>query len=113
MLTFRTRKSKKNKNLPLCTARASKEVRLPKTLHTIRVEAFINCAALPELALPPSLKHSESFLGLHCLQEASQVARHKWQGIFAEESAFAICPDMRWPPWLHMIPDTGYISGSA
>ena len=23
----------------------------------------------------------------------------------------AICPDLKWPPWLHMIPDVGYISG--
>ena len=31
----------------------------------------------------------------------------------AEENAFAICPAMRWPPWLHMIPDIGYVSGLA
>ena len=29
------------------------EVRLPYTLHTIRVKAFMNRAALPELAIPP------------------------------------------------------------
>ena len=29
------------------------EVRLPYTLQTIRVKAFMNCAALPELAIPP------------------------------------------------------------
>ena len=34
-------------------------------------------------------------------------AGHKWGGVYAEENAFAICPNMRWPPWLHMIPDTG------
>ena len=39
--------------------------------------------------------------------------RHKWRGVYAEENAFAICPDMRWPPWLHMVPDTGYVSGLA
>ena len=25
--------------------------------------------------------------------------------VYAEENAFAICPAMKWPPWLHMIPD--------
>ena len=32
------------------------KVFLPATLHTIRVKAFMNCAALVELAIPPSLK---------------------------------------------------------
>ena len=29
----------------------------------------------------------------------------------SSQAAFAICPDMRWPPWLHMIPDMGYTPG--
>ena len=33
-----------------------KEVHLPRTLHTIRVKVFMNCAVLPELALSLSLK---------------------------------------------------------
>ena len=33
-----------------------REVLLPATLHTIRVKAFMNCAAPVELAIPPSLK---------------------------------------------------------
>ena len=93
-----------------------KEVRLPKTLHTIRVKAFMNCAALPELAIPPSLKYIASRAFLDCTAFKRPVklpGRHKWRGVYAEENAFAICPDMRWPPWLHMIPDTGYISGLA
>ena len=93
-----------------------KEVRLPKTLHTIRVKAFMNCAALPELAIPPSLKYIASRAFLDCTAFKRLVklpGRHKWRGVYAEENAFAICPDMRWPPWLHMIPDTGYVSGLA
>ena len=93
-----------------------KEVRLPKTLHTIRVKAFMNCAALPELAIPPSLKYIASRAFLDCTAFKRLVklpGRRKWRGVYAEENAFAICPDMRWPPWLHMIPDTGYISGLA
>ena len=39
----------------LFTMRASLKF-VPKTLHTIRVKAFMNCAALPELAFPPSLE---------------------------------------------------------
>ena len=35
----------------------------------------------------------------------------RWHGVYAEENAFAICPAMKWPPWLHMIPDMGYIPG--
>ena len=52
-----------------------KEVRLPKTLHTIRVKAFMNCTALPELAAPPSLKYTASRAFLDCFQEAGQAAR--------------------------------------
>ena len=92
------------------------EIRLPKTLHTIRVKAFMNCAALPELAIPPSLKYIASRAFLDCTAFKRLVklpGRHKWRGVYAEENAFAICPNMRWPPWLHMIPDTGYVAGLA
>ena len=92
------------------------EVSLPPTLHTIRVKAFMNCAALPELAIPPSLRYigSRAFLDCAALRRLVNLpGRHKWRGICAEENAFAICPGMRWPPWLHMIPDTGYVSGLA
>ena len=93
-----------------------KEVSLPMTLHTIRVKAFMNCAALPELAIPPSLKYIASRAFLDCTAFRRLVklpGRRKWRGVYAEENAFALCPDMRWPPWLHMIPDTGYVSGLA
>ena len=93
-----------------------KEVSLPMTLHTIRAKAFMNCAALPELAIPPSLKYIASRAFLDCTAFRRLVklpGRHKWRGVYAEENAFAICPDMRWPPWLHMIPDTGCVSGLA
>ena len=91
-------------------------VRLPYTLHTIRVEAFMNCAALPELAIPPSLHCVASRAFLDCTALCRLVklpGKHKWRGIYAEENAFAICPAMRWPPWLHMIPDSGYSPGLA
>ena len=92
------------------------EIRLPKTLHTIRVKAFMN-AALPELATPLSLLEytaSRAFLDCTAFKRLVKLpGRHKWQGVYAEENAFAICPNMRWPPWLHMIPDTGYVSGLA
>ena len=26
-----------------------------------------------------------------------------WRGTYAEENAFALCPAMRWPQWLHMV----------
>ena len=91
-----------------------REVLLPPTLHTIRVKAFMNCAALVELAIPPSLKYigSRAFLGRTAFKRLAKMpGRHKWRGVYAEENAFAICPDMRWPPWLHMIPDMGYTPG--
>ena len=93
-----------------------REVSLPPTLHTIRVKAFMNCAALPELAIPPSLRYiaSRAFLDCTALRKLVKLpGRHKWRGIYAEENAFAICPEMRWPPWLHMIPDTGHVPGLA
>ena len=39
---------------------------LPTTLHTIRVKAFMNCAALVELAIPPSLRYIGSRAFLDC-----------------------------------------------
>ena len=91
-----------------------REVLLPTTLHTIRVKAFMNCAALIGLAIPPSLRYigSRAFLDCTALKRLAKMpGKHKWRGVYAEENAFAICPDMRWPPWLHMIPDMGYTSG--
>ena len=91
-----------------------REVLLPTTLHTIRVKAFMNCAALVELAILPSLRYIGSRAFLDCTvfrRLAKMPGRHKWRGVYAEENAFAICPAMRWPPWLHMIPDMGYTPG--
>ena len=87
---------------------------LPATLHTIRVKAFMNCAALVELAIPPSLKYIGSWAFLDCTALRRLVkmpGTRKWRGVYAEENAFAICPAMKWPPWLHMIPDMGYTPG--
>ena len=91
-----------------------REVLLPATLHTIRVKAFMNCAALVELAIPPSLKYigSRAFLDCTALRRLVKMpGTRKWRGVYAEENAFAICPAMKWPPWLHMIPDMGYTPG--
>ena len=74
----------------------------------------MNCAALVELAIPPSLRYIGSGAFLDCTafkRLAKMPGKHKWRGVYAEENAFAICPDMRWPPWLHMIPDMGYTPG--
>ena len=71
----------------------------------------MNCAALIELAIPPSLRYigSRAFLDCTALKRLAKMpGKHKWRGVYAEENAFAICPDMGWPPWLHMIPDMGY-----
>ena len=91
-----------------------RDVLLPTTLHTIRVKAFMNCAALVELAIPPSLRYigSRAFLDCTALKRLAKMpGKHKWRGVYAEENAFAICPAMRWPPWLHMIPDMGHTPG--
>ena len=94
-----------------------REVRLPYSVHTIRVKAFMNCAALPELAIPPSLHYiaSRAFLDCASLRRLAKLPgqRTTWRGTYAEENAFAICPAMRWPQWLHMVPDQGYVSGLA
>ena len=87
-----------------------REVLLPTTLHTIQVKAFMNCAALVELAIPPSLRYIGSRAFFDCTvfsRLAKMPGRHKWRGVYAEENAFASCPAVRWPPWLHMIPDMG------
>ena len=53
--------------------------------------AFLDCTALRRLVKMPRTR--------------------RWRGVYAEENAFAICPAMKWPPWLHMIPDMGYTPG--
>ena len=81
-----------------------------------RVKAFMNCEALPELAIPPSLRYiaSRAFLDCTALRRLVKLpGRHKWREVNAEENPFATCPGMRWPPWLHVIPDTGYVAGLA
>ena len=91
-----------------------REVLLPTTLHQIRVKAFMNCASLVELAIPPTLKYigSRAFLDCTALRRLIKMrGARRWRGVYAEENAFAICPDIYWPPWLHMIPDMGYTSG--
>ena len=91
-----------------------REVFLPTTLHTIRVKAFMGCAALAELAIPPALKYigSRAFLDCTALRRLVKMpGTRRWRGVYAEENAFAICPAMKWPPWLHMIPDMGYTPG--
>ena len=91
-----------------------REVFLPTTLHTIQVKAFMSCAALVELAIPPALKDigSRAFLECTALRRLVKMpGTRRWRGACAEENAFAICPAMKWPPWLHMIPDMGYTPG--
>ena len=91
-----------------------KEILLPATLHTIRVKAFMNCAALAELAIPPALKYIGSRAFLDCTVLCRLVKKpstRRWHWVYAEENAFAICPELRWPPWLRMIPDMGFTPG--
>ena len=62
-----------------------REVRLPYSVHTIRVKAFMNCAALPELAFPPSLHYIASRAFLDCtslrrLTQSSQAERPRGGG---------------------------------
>ena len=95
-----------------CTS--PREVFLPTALHTIRIKAFMSCAALVELAIPPTLKYigSRAFLDCTALRRLVRMpGTRRWRGVYAEENAFAICPAMKWQPWLHMIPDMGYTPG--
>ena len=74
----------------------------------------MNCAAPVELAIPPSLRYigSGAFLDCTALKKLAKLpGKHKWRGVYAEENAFAICPAIRWPLWLHMIPDMGHTPG--
>ena len=76
-------------------------IMLPYTLQTIHSKAFMNCAALQELAIPPSLHlHClQSLLGLHVLRGCARMPgkRTTWRGTYAEETAFALCPGWRLP----------------
>ena len=93
------------------------DVRLPYTVPTIHVKAFMNCAALQELAIPPSLHYmaSRAFLDCTVLRRIMKMPaqRFTWRGTYAEENAFALCPVMGWPQWLHMIPDLGCVTDLA
>ena len=94
-----------------------RDVRRPYTVHTIHVKAFMDCVALPGLAIPPSLHYiaSRAFLDCTVFRRRAKLPgqRATWRGTYAEENAFALCPAMRWPQWLHMIPDMGYVSELA
>ena len=65
-----------------------------------------------------------SWLGLRSLgmERGAPLAAPEWPSgcTFPEvelprgqssQAAFAICPALQWPPWLHMIPDMGYTPG--
>ena len=59
----------------------------------LKRKAFMNCAALVELAIPPLLKYigSRAFLDCTALKRLAKMpGRHKWRGVYAEENAFAI-----------------------
>ena len=74
----------------------------------------MSCAALVELAIPPALKYigSRAFLDCTALRRLVKMpGTRRWRGVYAEENAFAICPAIKWPLWLHMIPDMGYTPG--
>lgn len=77
----------------------------------------MNCAVLKEIAIPPSLLYiaSRAFLDCTLLGRITKLPgkRTTWRGTYAEENAFELCPALRWPPWLHMIPDLGYITDLA
>ena len=82
------------KSVDLCNTMIE-EVFLPTTLHTIRVKAFMSCAALVELAIPPALKYigSGAFLDCTALRRLVKMpGTRRWRGVYAEENAFAICP---------------------
>ena len=81
---------------------------------TLRVKAFMSCAALVELPIPPALKYigSRAFLDCTALRRLVKMpGTRRWRGVYAQENAWAICPAMKWPLWLHMIPDMGYTPG--
>ena len=74
----------------------------------------MSCAALVELAIPPALKYigSRAFLDCTALRRLVKMpGTRRWRGVYAEENGFAICPAIKWPLWLHMIPDMGYTPG--
>ena len=78
-----------------------------------RAKSFLPvCQHLEAKALKRRYTGSRAFLDCTALKRLAKMpGKHKWRGVYAEENAFAICPDVRWPPWLHMIPDMGYTSG--
>ena len=84
-----------------------REVRLPYSV----VKAFMNCAALPELAIPPSLHYiaSRAFLDCALFHRLTKLPgqRTTWRGTYAEENAFALCPAHGSGPGLCVRPRLG------
>ena len=72
-------------NLPVQILPSLREVLLPTTLHTIRVKAFMNCAALVELAIPPSPRYIGS-RGLSWIALSLEGLPRCQEGINGEES---------------------------
>ena len=105
-------------------------LKLTRDFHVLGAHACDNCHLLKKADISNTkIEEIQEFTFVHCtiafvksvchphsipLRRLVKLpGRHKRRGIYAEENAFAICPAMRWPSWLHMIPDAGHVSGSA
>ena len=83
---------------------------LPKHFVAIGAHACDSCQLLKSVDLCNTM--IEEILDCTALRRLVKMpGTRKWRGVYAEENAFAICPAMKWPLWLHMIPDMGYTPG--
>ena len=96
---------------PLCKVKLVRRKRASRGGPELTNEKHVG-AGLCSSKVAPKYIGSRAFLDCTAFRRLAKMAeRHKWRGVYAEENAFAICPDMRWPLWLHMIPDMGYTPG--
>ena len=78
-----------------------------RTMATMEQEAFLQCASLQEVCIPPSLLciARRAFAGRTQLRVFRKMGKSKtWRGTYARINAFDKCEQLDKPTWLRFLP---------
>ena len=93
--------------LPLRTVRNYNSSGLSRNLRRIEQEAFLRCASLREVSIPPSLLYiaRRAFAGWTQLRTFCKTGESTtWRGTYARVNAFDKCEHLDKPKWLRFLP---------
>ena len=82
-------------------------LKLSNKLRRIQQEAFLKCAALTEVSVPPTLLYIErrAFAGCMQLNRFQRTGkRMTWRGTYSRANAFLRCDNLDMPKWVRWIP---------